>query len=637
MARSVVAAAQTCRNLYIEPMPQAQGEPMPAGHYPTPGTRLLSTIGPGPIRGIRQAATGAIYCVSGSGVYLVDPTTWAGTHLGDITVGLTTPVSMVDNGLDMVIVDGSANGWKITLADNTFGPIVQSGTLSPVTAITGTDPIVRDNARYTPFVPTSSGRVTRITVSLGAGFAGHMKCSVYSAGLGEVLGSAVPETSPVTGVNTFLFTGTDSTPPSIAVDKGSEYWIGFCCDQSAGTWNRGSTTPGATSNTTYASFPVASPNPTPASPLICTILIQTDPGGVFVGADKVDYLDTFLLFNKPSTPQFYSSDSLAVSFDPLWFANKESYSDLLRTLVVAKRDIWLLGDRTTEIFANVGAADFPFQSQPEVFIDHGIVAKYSAANYDNGVYWLSRDRQGQGIVIQGSGYQTKRVSTYAIEAEIAGYARIDDAIGFTYQIAGHAFYVLVFPTADKTWSYDITTEHWHEWSWLDTNGVEHRHRANCYWSCNGTPVIGDWQNGNLYALDLAVFTDFGGPIKRTRSFPHMVAEMDRLFFREFLADFETGTSPNPGVMPGPANTISLSWSNDRGHTFGNPVTQSIGETGEYRTVLQWQRCGMSRDRVWMLQWSVPMPTVLFGCYVDAIRGDQPPPPQAAQQQQEQPA
>jgi hypothetical protein len=117
----------------------------------------------------------------------------------------------------------------------------------------------------------------------------------------------------------------------------------------------------------------------------------------------------------------------------------------------------------------------------------------------------------------------------------------------------------------------------------------------------------------------------------------MVAEMDRLFFREFLADFETGTSPNPGVMPGPANTISLSWSNDRGHTFGNPVTQSIGETGEYRTVLQWQRCGMSRDRVWMLQWSVPMPTVLFGCYVDAIRGDQPPPPQAAQQQQEQPA
>ena len=58
---------------------------------------------------------------------------------------------------------------------------------------------------------------------------------------------------------------------------------------------------------------------------------------------------------------------------------------------------------------------------------------------------------------------------------------------------GHAFYVLVFPTADKTWVYDITTGHWHQWMWLDTNGDEHRHRANCYALVAGVPVVGDWQ------------------------------------------------------------------------------------------------------------------------------------------------
>jgi hypothetical protein len=79
-------------------------------------------------------------------------------------------------------------------------------------------------------------------------------------------------------------------------------------------------------------------------------------------------------------------------------------------------------------------------------------------------------------------------------------------------------------------------------------------------------------------------------------------------------------------MPGPANFISLRWSNDRGHTWGNPVTQSIGETGEYLTSLQWQRLGMARDRCFELSWSVPMPTVLQGCFVDATRGDEPPPP-----------
>jgi hypothetical protein len=330
------------------------------------------------------------------------------------------------------------------------------------------------------------------------------------------------------------------------------------------------------------------------------------------------------VFNKPGTPQFYISGSLAVTFDPLDFANKESYSDLLVTLAVAKREVWLLGERTTEIWYNAGATDigagsFPFAEVQSVFVDHGCAAKYSPAVYDNGIFWLTRDRQGQGFVMQGTGYQTKRVSTYAIEAELAGYARIDDAIGFCYQLAGHTFYVLTFPHADHTWSYDITTGHWHEWLWIDSNGSEHRHRANCYWPCSGTPVIGDWQNGNLYALDLDVFTDNGQPIKRARSFPHLLADGRRVFYRELVADLETGTSA--AIAPNINNLISLRWSDDRGHSYGSPVAQSIGEVGEYYTSLQWQRMGMARDRVFELSWSVPTRTALQGAWITAETAD----------------
>jgi hypothetical protein len=395
-AHSVIASAQRSLNLFSEPMPQAEGEPMPAAHYPTPGLRLLSTLPQGPIRGIRQVTTGRIYVVAGSGVYSIDPTSWVGTNIGNITPGLRTPVSMGDNGLDMLIVDGTVNGWDVNLAANTMSMVV-------------------------------------------------------------------------------------------------------------------------------------------------------DPGGLFVGADKVDYLDTFFILNKPNTPQFYISGSLAVTFDPLDFANKESYSDLLVTLVVARREIYLLGARTTEVWYDAGAQGatdtsfFQFASVQGVFIDHGCAAKYSPAVYDNGIFWLTADRQGHGIVMTSAGYQTKRISTYAIEAEIAGYDLISDAIGFCYQLAGHAFYVLTFPHADRTWVYDITTGEWHEWLWIDTNGVEHRHRANCFWPCNDTLVVGDWQNGNLYAVDQTVFTDNGQPIKRLRSYPHMLNDGKRVFYRQFLADLETGT------------------------------------------------------------------------------------------------
>jgi hypothetical protein len=505
-AHSVIASAQRSLNLFSEPLPEAQGEPSQAACYPTPGIRLLGTVGTGPIRAIRQATTGGVYVVSGDGVYSVDPSTWVGTLLGSITPGLRTPVSMQDNGLDLIIVDGSANGWDVTLADNTFTQI-------------------------------------------------------------------------------------------------------------------------------------------------------NDPNGMFSGADRVDYLDTYLIFNKPNTPQFYISGSLATTFDPLDFANKESYSDLLVTLIVAKREIWLIGEKTAEIWYDAGATfsttdttaatSFQFAEVPGVFVDHGCAAKYSAANYDNSVFWLTQDRQGQGFVMMGSGYQTTRVSTYAIEAEFTSYQRINDAIGFCYQLAGHTFYVLTFPSADKTWCYDIGTKLWHEWAWIDTNGTEHRHRANCFWPVNGVGVIGDWENGNLYALDNSVFTDNGAPIKRVRSYPHMLADGKRVFYRQFLADIETGTPGGDAVIAVPdgplqredapyslylredgsilmrednpkvVTWVSLRWSDDRGHTFGNPVLQDAGATGEYLTSLQYQRLGMARDRVWELSWSTSVLRVLQGAWIDA--------------------
>ncbi len=456
-ARSVTASAQRCVNLYSEPMVDKQTEPMPAALYPMAGLRLLGTMPEAPIRGIRQVTTGGVYVVAGSGIYRVSDN-WTGTGVGTVTTGKRTPVSMSDNGIGMLVVDGSANGWGVLLADDAY----------------------------------------------------HM----------------IPD-----------------------------------------------------------------PN--------------------FRGGDRVDYSDTYFLLNAPGTPQFYSSDSLVATFDPLWAASKAAYGDLLVAAVVAKRELWLIGEKTTEIWYNSGAPDFPWQTQPNVLVDHGCVAKYSPTEADNAVYWLSRNRQGQGIVIKGQGYEATRISTYAMETELATYSRIDDAIGMAWQVNGHIFYVLTFPHQDKTWCFDITTGLWSELVWLDANGTEHRHRANCAAAVRGIIVVGDWQNGNLYALDPAVYTDNGNPILRERVWPHLLANGARVFYRQFLADVEGGNASAENDL------ISLSWSDDRGRSFGSPVTQSIGNTGEYRTSLQWQRLGMARDRVFKLSWSLPSPTALQGAWIDS--------------------
>lgn len=62
--------------------------------------------------------------------------------------------------------------------------------------------------------------------------------------------------------------------------------------------------------------------------------------------------------------------------------------------------------------------------------------------------------------------------------------------------------------------------------------------------------------------------------------------------------------------------IFLDWSDDRGHSYGNPVGQAIGARGAYLRSLQWQRLGYARDRVFRLTWSVPVKTALQGAFIE---------------------
>lgn len=345
-------------------------------------------------------------------------------------------------------------------------------------------------------------------------------------------------------------------------------------------------------------------------------LVQcSDPA--FYGADKVDYVDGFFLFNKPGTQQFYISRFGDITFDPLDIASKSTYSDNLVTLAVMHREIWLFGELTTEVWYNTGASDFTFGRMPGVFIEHGCAAKYSVAKIDLALFWLGQDLQGQGIVFAGRNYQAERISTHAMENAFAGYSHIDDAIGFSYLQGGHAFYVLTFPTANSTWCFDTATGQWAERGFLMPDGSFARHRSNCYSFNNGRNLVGDWQTGAVYMLDQNAYTDNGSPMEFVRGFPHILgADGNRVMFRQFIADMEVGQGlPDDSAAP----QVRLRWSDDRGASWGNKVSGSLGKVGEYLTSIQWQRLGYARDRVFELSWSAPVRTALNGAWVDVSR------------------
>jgi hypothetical protein len=345
--------------------------------------------------------------------------------------------------------------------------------------------------------------------------------------------------------------------------------------------------------------------------------IITDPN--FYGADYVTLLDTFFIFNVPDTNQWYISVSNASyillttvgAFDPLDIASKSGFNDPIVGIVAVHGELWLIGALTTEIWIGTGAADFYFQRQQGAYINHGCGAQYSISTMDVLVFFIMQDQQGSGIIVQGQGYEVTEISTPRIVDLVKTWG-FTDAIGFCFQVADHAFYALVFPTASKGLLYDLKTKQWSEWNWIDGNGTFLRPRVNCAMFVNGFNLGGDWENGKLLKLSPDLYTDEGTPIVRVRTFPHMNDDNAKVTYLNFQADIEPGTITDQEADP----MISLSWSDDKGRTYGNPVMQSMGKTGEYLTVPSWNALGEARDRVFKLSWSIDMKTALNGGFIE---------------------
>jgi hypothetical protein len=241
----------------------------------------------------------------------------------------------------------------------------------------------------------------------------------------------------------------------------------------------------------------------------------TDPD--FAGAVTVAYLDGYFVFNQPDSQIIWVSQLLdGSSVDPLDFASAEGSPDGVVGLIADHRELWVFGTDSVEVWYDSGATDFPLTRIQGAFNEIGCVSAYTIAKMDNGLFWLGTDARGQGIVYRANGYTGQRISTHAIEYAIAQYGNISDAIAYTYQQEGHAFYVLTFPTGNATWVYDVATQAWHERAGWN-NGEFTRHRSNCQCNFGGNTVVGDFANGNIYTLDLDVYADNGDIQKWLRS------------------------------------------------------------------------------------------------------------------------
>ena len=347
-----------------------------------------------------------------------------------------------------------------------------------------------------------------------------------------------------------------------------------------------------------------------------TQVFQEITDGDFPGAVTVAYLDGYFVFNEPNSQKVWVTSLLnGLSIDPLDFASAEGTPDQLTSLIVTNREVWLFGTNSIEVWYDAGAPDFPLARIQGASNELGCAAPYSVAKIDNGVFWLGADARGNGVVYRSNGYTGVRASNHALEWQIQSYGDISDAIAYTYQQDGHFFYVLTFPSASKTWVYDVTTQSWHERaSW--SNGQFYRHRSNCQMNFNNEIVVGDYESGNLYALDPNVYTDNGVTQKWLRSWralPPNANNLKRTAQHSLQLNCETGVGLNLGQGSDPE--VMMRWSDDGGHTWSNEHWTKMGRIGAYGYRAFWRRLGMTlklRDRVYEVSGTDPVKIAIMG-------------------------
>lgn len=339
---------------------------------------------------------------------------------------------------------------------------------------------------------------------------------------------------------------------------------------------------------------------------------------VNVGATAHDaaMADGYVLALDRSDSSVLQSNKYSSVFTGAYF-QRAAASDRWVAIARHGREVWVFGERTSEVWANDGGFPLAFAAVPSARIPHGIAAPWSRCSTAVGLFWLSQTEQGTGEVVLAQGLSAVVVSDFSFAQQVQAYTRIDDAVGWVYQDGGHTWYVLEFPEQGATWTFDLVTRVWAErGQWSSAEGRYRAWRPRHHVYAFGRHLCQDGTTGNLLALTHATARHASGEMIRCyREAPAVFNEKKFLFYSRLEVHVESGrgASSGDGVDP----QMELLTSKNDGRTWASQGTRSLGKQGEYGASPVWRRLGRGDSFKAAIVVTEPMPTQVIDAYLEA--------------------
>lgn len=336
---------------------------------------------------------------------------------------------------------------------------------------------------------------------------------------------------------------------------------------------------------------------------------------------QCEEIDTYFIVCFRASNKFQMSQVLDGTTWPGQLVNETSvFPDYIMGIKANHRELWVFGLYRTQPYQNTGSLEV-FDVISGTMIEKGLIAPFAPCRADNSLFWVDQDERGGRSCWRSQGYTPQRVSTYAVEVDLASYslAQVSAIVSFSYTDAGHIFWILYIPGSRWSWCYDVTEGVWTKRDQLLPTGATAAHWAWNHVNAFGKHLVGDWASGNIYDMSLLYLTDNGTLIQRVRQTPVVGDEMQMLTHKSLTIDIEAGIGPQPPLRDGQNNPrapqVMLTWSS-RGRNSSSEHLISCGLAGQYKVRAKIWRLGQDRYRVYRLVTTDPVPWVIVDGYLD---------------------
>lgn len=333
-----------------------------------------------------------------------------------------------------------------------------------------------------------------------------------------------------------------------------------------------------------------------------TNLTFSAAGGDLVTAKTAAFFGSAAYVQRPSggTPDLgrqvnFSGVLDFTSWAGLDFKTKEGGIDYMRSIIVDGDLMGILGTETSEAWSLDPNTGLPVRV-PGYTVKYGSISQWGPICIDGKVYFVGGDSQGGIIAYRVDSAIPTRISTHAEEAVWNSAGLGVNCISYGYTEEGHVFWCINFGA--QTWCWDETEKRWgRRMSWSGSAFAGDKTLYHTYlpeWGGGKHITAGDLLSGIVYESSVNFYDDNGSDRAWQRAVPYRYNQGHLIYFGYMELEMETGT-----VASGAAPTIARDYSDDRGKTFGNSQTASIGVHDDTSLRVTWPfPSGSSRGRVW---------------------------------------